>query len=258
MLDARHEREEDQRVVDVVRDRVDGIRALLLGLARLGHARVVKPHVALGGVLGQLLGSDLGEVEEAVGLARDVPLPLLLGREDRAGLAIHDGLDELLRHRKLLGSGVRVRKGGPLVAHEPDAAHRGRPFEDLALGEHVLVAAHGLQLHEGLHLHDEHGERLREVKSLVIAWLASGEFGRWFGCATIGLLPRRRCCALLVCAVLSPVSALVVLSGRRSGLGALGTLGALATGSSRGERRHPIVGIGSDRRGSRAAGAHDL
>ena len=102
MLDARHEREEGQRVVHVVRDRVDRIRALLLGLDRLGHACVVKPDVALGGVLGQLLGSEHGEVEEAVRLARDVPLPLLLGREDRAGLAIHDGLDELLRHGELL------------------------------------------------------------------------------------------------------------------------------------------------------------
>ena len=80
VLDARHEREEDQRVVHVVRDRVDRIRALLLGLERLGHARVVKPDIALGGVLGQLLGSEHGEVEEAVRLARDVPLPLLLGR----------------------------------------------------------------------------------------------------------------------------------------------------------------------------------
>ena len=82
------------------------------------------------------------------------------------------------------------------------------------------------------------------------------------GCASIGLhLPRRLRCALLVSAVLSPVTALVVLSGCRSGLG---TLGALATGSSRGEWRHPIpvrriraVGIGSNRRGRRAAGAHD-
>ena len=159
-----HNRAEDERVVNVVWDRVDRTQSLLFRVGCLRHTCVVEPDIAILDVLSHLLLSDWIEVQEPVRFLVVEGLPLFLCREQRFDHSLCYLVEKCLCDLELFTLGIWMHERSPLVRQEEDAPHVGSPLEDLLFLDHLLIRQHLIELHERLHLHHHHWEAAPKLK----------------------------------------------------------------------------------------------